>query len=113
MNHSISLKKAIDLTTKYRNDKEKAVAPGYENMLSLSETFDRAAIDFLLSQKECVKFRVYFGLDAEEKMHVIMVGGDEGDNDILPDDPNVESGMIVECGVQCPPLCPPASQLNS
>ena len=113
MNHSISLQQAIDMTTQYRAQKSKAVSPGFENMLSICETFDRAAIDTLLAQTNCTKLRLYFGMDTSLKLHAIIVGVDQNDEDILPPDPKSANGEIVEQGMTCPPDCPPPSPLNS
>jgi hypothetical protein len=46
-NHFISLQTGIDMTTLYRQEKENILATAYknQNILPISETFDRAAID--------------------------------------------------------------------
>jgi hypothetical protein len=113
MNHSISIQQAIDLTSFYRSQKDKAISPGFENMLSISETFGRAAIDNLLTESDCVKLRVYYGMDEAFKLHAIIVGVDSNDKDILPPSSTTANGEIVETGIICQPVCPPASPLNS
>jgi hypothetical protein len=45
-NHFISLQTGIDMTTLYRQEKENILATAYknQNILPISETFDRAAM---------------------------------------------------------------------
>lgn len=116
--HLISLQTAIDMTTAYRTNREAILDENYRNreILPLSETFNRTAIDALLSEDGCAGVRIYFGMDEWEKVHCILVGVTENNEDILPgvsvtadeDDP-----VIIEVGQRCPPTCPPASDLNT
>jgi hypothetical protein len=113
MSHSISLDQAVTMTTKYRNEKDKALTTDYQGILSICESFDRSAIDTLLAETDCTKLRVYFGMDDNAKIHVIIVGVDTNDKDILPPVSATTNGEIVETGLICPPACPPSSPLNS
>ena len=130
MSHFISLETAIALTSQYREQREAMLSPDYQgkDVLPLSETFDRAAIDALLAQKDCTKLRVYLGMDEQQLVRLVIVGVDADDRDLLPDQANMaargtaseevtageeeEFGLVVEVGVRCPPECPPASPLN-
>lgn len=57
--HSISLKTANEMTTRYRAQKEAILATDFQerNLLFISETFDRAAFDSLLAQPACTALR--------------------------------------------------------
>jgi hypothetical protein len=117
-NHSISLQTGIDMTTLYRQEKENILATDYknQNILPLSETFDRAAIDALLAETGCTAIRIYYGMDENLLVHAILVGVNEDNEDILPAETSslTDTGddPIMEQSIRCPPECPPASPLN-
>lgn len=115
--HFISLADAITMTTAFRADKETILATSYQNqdILANSETFNRSALDSLLAIEGCAGIRIYNGMDENLKVHSILVGVNEENEDILPPETlneNEEEGFIFEDGQRCPPLCPPASDLN-
>ena len=107
------------MTARYRAEKENILADAYKgkDLLSICETFDRAAFDQTLALPDCVKLRVYYGMDTTLKVHAIVVGVNSNDQDILPEagmsTTQLEEGDVVEEGQLCPPICPPASDLNS
>ena len=111
MSQLIPLQDAIDMTTLYRQYKETILATTYKNLniLPKCETFDRADLDDILRQNDCVGIRVYYGMDSNYKMHATIVGVDSYDADILPSG----SEKILEQGKRCPTDCPPTSPLNS
>ncbi len=117
MSHSITLEAAAAMTRRYRANREAVLLPAHQgkNLLPLSETFDRAAIDSVLVQPGCVALRIYYGMDEELKLHAIVVAADKDNADILPvaktDDDDDDEG-IAENANRCPPLCPPSSPLN-
>ncbi len=113
--HSISLDKAVDMTTLYREEKETILASTYQNqnILCNSETFALADVETLVSQTGCAGLRIYYGMDANLKVHAILVGINEEGGDMLPTtDPDEPSEMILETGQRCPTTCPPESALN-
>ena len=110
-NHFIDLKRAIELTTIYRNNKGNMVTPDFSESLHISETFDAAAIKAILDQPGCVKFRSYFGMDEEKKTCLIFVGVNANDEDMV--EGVYANGLLVEEGERCPPICPPVSPLNA
>lgn len=120
MTNEISLDKAIDMTTLFRDQVERIVNPDLagQNILPRSETFDRAIFDKILSQAGCVKIRVYSGLSPDLQRHSIVVGVNEKDEDMLPASAaTAASGgdggnSIGEDALVCPPICPPRSALN-
>lgn len=109
-NHSIPLQLAVDMTKKYRAEKDIIVKPGYTNLLPLSETFDKAAFEALAQQAGCVSIRCYLGMDQDMIVRMIFVGVNDKDEDILPTD---NTALIMENGFHCPPVCGAASPLNS
>jgi hypothetical protein len=115
MNHAISLERAIQLTTHYREHKDQIVNPEFaeRNTLPLAETFDRAAFDRLLSQPGCTALRLYYGLNEDSQLRAIFVGVNEKDSDLLPADASATDGSIVEDGKVCPPNCGTDSPLNA
>src|SRR2546430_986227 len=127
MNHLITLARAIEMTTLYRQQKDNIIAQQFQgqNLLSLSETFDREAFDTVLAEQGCTKLRIYYGMSVDLKVHAIVVGVNANDEDMLPsnslsatssggpsDSTTSDDDVIIEEGLQCPPFCPPDSPLN-
>ena len=116
MSQFISLEQAVAMTTLYRNENEKILAPEFQgqNILCRSETFDREVFDSLLSKPDCKYIRVYYGMDDELKVHAIVVAADSNNRDILPPKgvglPG--DGDIGENARRCPDDCPQKSDLN-
>jgi hypothetical protein len=116
MSHFISLQDAIDLTVQFRTSREAVLASLYQdqNILPLSETFDRAAIDTLLAQTGCEKMRIYYGMTEDYQLHAVLVGVDENNEDMLAENLlESEEDILLEKGFRCPEICPPSSPLNS
>ena len=127
MKHFITLDKAKKMTALYRKEKDNIVSEEHKEKkpFFLSETFDAEAFRLVVNKTECTGVRIYYGMDDELKVHSIIVGVNEKDEDILPEtgasvnilntstDPtdNGDTGIIEE-GVSCPPNCPPPSPLN-
>ena len=116
MNHEISLETAIEMTTIYRAQKEAILEPAHQNqnLLAISETFDATAIRKVLDQTGCASMRIYYGMDKDLKVHAIIVGVNESDEDMLPG-VNLAGGeedVILEDAYRCPTHCPPPSPLN-
>ncbi len=117
--HFISTQAAADMTDRYRANRETILATAYkgQDILPLSETFNRDAFDELLSKSGCAGLRIYYGMDESLKVHAIIVAVDESNEDILP--PKVLNALegddefIAEEGQRCPNICPPPSPLNS
>jgi hypothetical protein len=116
--HKITLQRAIEMTRLYRENKDKILVPDVlgKHILSMSETFNREAIDRLLAQPNCAGLRIYYSMDESLKLHAILVGVDEANRDILPsstEGKEEDGGEIVEDGKLCPPACAEDSPLNS
>ena len=121
MNHFISLQTAIDMTGLYRSHRESILKTEFQNqnILPLSEAFDRKAFDILLEKEGCAGLRIYYGMTEDLKIHTIIVGTDENGNDLLPgaNSPATnsveETDDIIENGNRCPDICSGTSFLNS
>jgi len=116
--HVISLQHAIEMTSHYRRNKETILAKEYkdQSILPNSETFNRSAIEKLLSETDCAAIRIYYGMDGSLKSHAILVGVNTSNEDILPSSGNTLSAseeVILEEGQRCPDICPPKSPLNT
>jgi hypothetical protein len=110
MPQTISEETAIDMTTLYRDERENILASGYkdQNILPVCETFDRNVFDTILGQTGCTSIRIYYGMDTNLKVHAIIVGANEENEDML-----ATGNIIAEQGYRCPEECPPPSSLNS
>jgi hypothetical protein len=122
MSQFISLPIAIDMTSLYRSQRENILKTEYQNqnILPLSEAFDRTVFDAVLAESGCEGLRIYYGMSEDLKIHAIIVGTDVNGDDILPssgaaaaNDPEDDDGYIIENGNRCPPICPGDSPLNS
>lgn len=98
MNHSILLEDAVAMTASYRL----SIPAG----MPVSETFELASINALLSQPGCTALRIYYGKKVDGNIHAILVGVDANGEDIT-------GGVLLEEGYRCPPYCPPPSVLNT
>lgn len=106
INHKISLKDAIDLTTRYRKEMSGMLKPEYANkgIVPTAETFNKSIFSDLASQPGCVAIRSYLGMDEKKNVILIFVGVNDKNEDILPDTQG-GSGSIYEYGQRCPPAC--------
>ena len=114
MANNISLERAIAMTGIFRAAREIVLAEEYQgrDVLPYCETFDKAAFERLINHPDCVKIRIYCGMNEDMQLRSIVVAVDENDKDIIPEmDPEEENEGIVEEGNPCPPVCPPESDL--
>lgn len=115
----ISLPKAIEMTTRYRQNKEAVLTPEYaaKGVLSICDTFNKSAVETLLKKTGCAALRLYYGMDENMVIRPILVAVNEKDEDMLPAISTLENGDpgddIVDDTIKCPPICPPPSPLNS
>lgn len=87
--------------------------------MPVCETFDRAAIDKLVSNPNFHQLRIYYGTRSNGAISAILIGADAEGKDILPSTRPLEDGetnadeiIIVDDAFRCPPHCPPSSPLN-
>lgn len=96
--HSITLTQAAAMTKNYRA----TITTGQ----TIAHYFGKTAIQAILDQSECVGLRLYYGIDALDKEHLIAVGVDASENDLY-------NGLLAERTIQCPQHCSSANPLNT
>jgi hypothetical protein len=76
INHNITREDAAAMVSALNTAKENMLATGYKNndCMVLNETFNKAAIQELLDQENCEAFRVHLGMDANNKLRIILSG---------------------------------------
>ena len=114
----ISLQQAIEMTTRYRQNKASVIDPAYSanDILCICDTFNKAAIETLLAKPDCTAIRLYYGMNADLQLRPILVAVNQNDEDILPPgtvELTATGNDIVDDTLRCPPYCPPPSPLNS
>lgn len=119
MSHFISLDKAKKLTGKFRSERDKIK----KDSVPTCETFEAAPFLTVLNKPGCTGLRIYYGMDDEYKIHAIIVGVNDKNEDMLAvaqpvstvtslaTDTTNGDGDIIEEGQSCPPLCPPPGPL--
>ena len=118
MSNSIPLSQAVDMTTRYRQNKDSILAStANTNVLPICETFDASSIANILAVQGCKSVRIYYGMSEDLYLHAIIVAADENGADILPADDTLADAAgkpdITDEATRCPPICPPSSPLNS
>jgi hypothetical protein len=113
----ISLNKAIEMTSRYRQNKNTVIDPAFSGngILAISDTFNKAAIEALLAKPGCTAIRLYYGMDAGLQLRPILVAVGLNNEDILPVNMGNNDAVgtdIVDDTIKCPPICPPPSALN-
>ncbi|HEU0064351.1 MAG TPA: hypothetical protein VFQ58_04940 [Flavisolibacter sp.] len=126
-NHFITVETAKKMIATHKNQKDQIVKDDFKgkNLLPVSETFDRVAIDRLLSSPQCAGLRIYYGMDDNNRQHAILVAVNTNDEDILPSSQQMNviatssatdtissDPVIVENGKLCPPVCSSPSPIN-
>ncbi len=113
--HSIPLHYAIQLTSRLRNKRELVLDVFYkgQDIIPMSETFNRTDIDNLLAQKGAAGIRVYYGMDTENRISAVLVAVNENNQDLIPMTTSLDrTVLILQEGQRCPVICPPESPLN-
>ena len=120
MSNFITLANASQMTATFRQNRETILDSNYQNqdILPISETFEKSHIESILAQTGCVGLRMYPGMGTDLKTHAIFVGVNENDEDMIqvPNQTLTEDdddGILVQGGVRCPEICPPESDLNN
>jgi len=112
----ITLAKAIEMTTRYRQNRNVVINPQYagQDIIPLSDRFDVKVFGALISKPNCAFIRVYYGMDENLQVRPIVVAVNENNEDILPGSSNLEGENedIGDDSLRCPPLCPVPSPLN-
>ena len=137
--HRIPLDEARTMAIRYQENMDDILKPELlaQNILPISETFNKEAIIKYLAQDFVAAIRIYYGMKPDLTIHAIIIGVDKDGNDILPKpivDPahtggshhghghphphppgDGDDGEIFEDAVRCPTTCPPGGcpRLNS
>jgi len=91
--HTITLAEAQTLTHAYQNSQLALNQP-------ISLSIPKSEIENLISQTECNKLRMYFGMNELNKLTIVLIAADNNGNDII-------SGIILDRCDTCPVFCPP------
>jgi hypothetical protein len=123
--HRIPLDEAKTMVLRYNANMDEILNPQLEeeNILPISETYNKDAILAYLSKDFVYGIRIYYGMKENKQIHSIIIGVDKDGNDILPK-PIIpgqpptgdgDEGEIFEDAVRCPSTCPPPGwpKLNS
>jgi len=95
-NHDITLEEACEWTANFRAAHPNAVKGNY---------FGGKAISNILAQEGCVGIRIYYAMDENNTMQLIVVGVDADENDMY-------EGLLAERSIPCPPYCGTPNCLN-
>jgi len=68
--------------------------------------FKREPLDRLLAQPGCVGIRIYYGMHADGRPALVLVGVDEHGEELI-------QGVVMEQHYPCPPFCPIGPSLRS
>jgi len=112
INHFIPLPQAQAMTARYRANKSNILSPAFigTNTLLDCETFNREEFDWVLAQKDCVGLRIYFGMEENLQVRLLVTGVNINGDDIIS-----EAGAnltepppsgVIELGRPCPTYCP-------
>jgi len=77
-----------------------------------TETYDSDAFIALLNQPDCVKVRLYYGMNEKLEICAIFVGVDTNGNEItikgagIANSINADDEYVIEVSTKCPPSCP-------
>ena len=63
-------------------------------------------INDILDQTGCMGIRIYYALDGDDKKELILAGAVANEDDL-------DSGVLAEFAVPCPPVCGRHNTLNS
>lgn len=109
MGKFISLASAKEMTKRYQNERESILSSQYQNqeILAISETLEKDQLEKLLNLPGCKKIRIYYGMDSTLKVHAILVGVDDKDQDIIIQNEIMyqEEEDILNDNRRCPPFC--------
>lgn len=95
--HEITKAEALKLIQNYQKGMPLKAAKRKAPSLK-GGSFDRAAIDRILSQPGCQKLRFYFALDDSSRQTILLVGVDTSGKDMM-------MGTILDRSWPCPPYC--------
>ena len=99
--HEISLAEALELVDRLTDQRDAINVPGTN--ISISETFNKSAITTILEQAATIKLRIYFGMEENGQVVLILVGVNNSGEDIIRSRGNVtDNPAIMERGQKNP-----------
>ena len=123
MSSFISLEEALKMTADYNANRESILKPEYQgkNILCIHESFEKEKVDLLFSKPGVAGLRIWYGMDAEKKVHAILVGTNAQGQDVIylntaqlsatsaptAKTMSEEDDPILENGQRCPEECGP------
>jgi hypothetical protein len=114
MSAFIDFSDAQAMVQRYQGMRDEILDTQYQsqNILAISETFSKSHVQTLLNHIDCEEIRIYYGMDENLKIHAILVGVDQDDNDIVDTNPSQPVFEILEESRRCPDNCPPGSAFD-
>lgn len=106
MKNLVSLSDGKLMVKTYLENKSKVIPN--ESTLPNTETFDSDAFVELLKQPDCVKIRLYYGMNENLEIRAIIVGVDSNGNEIYIENKGLNEAnelYVIEDGQACPPYC--------
>ena len=110
INHSISLERALQLTDNYARSKDIILSGKYgdqKELLPDYETFNLQSIDSLMCQDETVGFRIYLGLDENNKIRLVLAGVDANGIDLLQETRQQKGALNTQKSMRATAAAPP------
>ncbi|MCH8904563.1 MAG: hypothetical protein IIA45_11690 [Bacteroidetes bacterium] len=95
---SISKQNAADMTRTYREEN-----PGTRK----AHFFGKVIIENILGQEGCMGIRIYYGIDSQQNLQLLVVGANANEDDQLG-----TAETIADLSVPCPNNCGVANDLN-
>lgn len=95
--HRITLAEGKEMTKRFRDQTTSGEIIG--GFFAITQVVN------MLNQDDCVGFRYYYGLDANNKKVMVLVGTDANENDQV-------NGLILERAFTCPNRCGNLNDLN-
>lgn len=84
INHVISIPEAVTMVENFNAVRETMLAGGYSNnTLPVYETFNLQPVHDILTQPTAIGFRIYLGMNNEQKVVFILTGVDGDGQDII------------------------------
>lgn len=106
MKNLVRLSDAKLMVKTYLENKSKVIPN--ESTLPNTETFDSEAFVALLNQPDCVKVRLYYGMNENLEIRAIVVGVDSNGNEIYIENKGLNGTdelYVIDDGQACPPYC--------
>ena len=95
---SITLERAAAMTEKYRDENLGATKAHF---------FGKTIIAGILAQSDCEGIRIYYGIDADDDLQLVIVGAESNEDD------QIGTGhTIADISSPCPTSCGEANVLN-